>query len=353
MAKEQPIIKWILVAGTGKIDLPQEVNWCSREVGKSVALQGCGLVAGGWSGVDYVVAESFSKELNPLRKSLSSYLIQVVPKNMQPQFKGGEIVYVEPGVKEWIESARYADAVILIGGLGGTYETYLFALQEQKPVFPLAATEGDARKAYNDILDHWNLQPIKGISKEEFQETLARPINTEADANLVTSELMGLIERQLEYTEDTEQAKRNIVFISYSHKDRRWLTKLRTMLKPLERQKGINIWDDTAIEAGQKWNQEIQAALGQTRVVVFLVSPNFLASDFIDNHELNPLLKAAEERQVTILWVYLSACLHEETGLIDYQAAHDISKPLDSLSPAKQNAVLVDVSKKIKSAIGI
>ena len=352
MAKEQPLIKWILVAGTGTRHLPQEVNWCSREVGKSVALQGYGLVAGGWSGVDYVVAESFSKELIPSRKSLSSYLIQVVPNNQQPQFKGGEIVYVEPGVKEWVESARYADAVILIGGLGGTYETYLFALQEQKPVFPLASTERDARKAYNDILDHWDVQPLKGISKEEFRETLARPVNTEADASLVTSELMGLIKRHLEYREDAGQTRRDMVFISYSHKDKRWLAKLRTMLKPLERQAGIHIWDDTAIEAGQKWNMEIQDALGRTRVIVFLVSPNFLASDFIDKHELNPLLKAAEEKQVTILWIYLSACLHEETGLIDYQAAHDISKPMDSLSPAKQNAVLVDVSKKIKLAIG-
>jgi parallel beta-helix repeat protein len=37
-----------------------------------------------------------------------------------------------------------------------------------KPVFPLADTDGDARKAYRSILDTWYRIPTRGISKEEF-----------------------------------------------------------------------------------------------------------------------------------------------------------------------------------------
>jgi hypothetical protein len=37
-------------------------------------------------------------------------------------------------------------------------------------------------------------------------------------------------------------AVRDQVFISYSHKDREWLSKLQTMLKPLVRNKTISVY---------------------------------------------------------------------------------------------------------------
>ncbi len=43
---------------------------------------------------------------------------------------------------------------------------------------------------------------------------------------------------------------RNLVFISYSRKDARWLEMLKTHLKPFERAGVINRWDDTKIEPG-------------------------------------------------------------------------------------------------------
>ena len=81
-----------------------------------------------------------------------------------------------------------------------------------------------------------------------------------------------------------------------------------------------------------------------------MVSPNFLASDFIAQHELPPLLQFAEQEGLTIIWVYVSACFYEETEIAEYQAAHDISQPLDSLKQAELNQVLKTIGKKIKEA---
>jgi hypothetical protein len=146
---------------------------------------------------------------------------------------------------------------------------------------------------------------------------------------------------------------RDQVFISYSHKDREWLELLQTMLKPLVRKNSVSVWDDTNIKAGAKWKEEIERALGAAKVAVLIVTHNFLNSDFIAEHELPPLLDAAAKEGLIILWIYASSCLFDETEIGDYQAAHDISKPLNSLTPAKRSAVLVEVCRKIKAAANV
>ena len=136
---------------------------------------------------------------------------------------------------------------------------------------------------------------------------------------------------------------RDQVFISYSHKDSAWLERFQTMLKPLVRKNSITPWDDTKIKAGAQWRDEIKKALASAKVTVLLVSPDFLGSDFITEHELPPLLAAAKNDGVTVLWIYLSACLYQETEIETYQAAHNIARPLDSLSTAEQNQTLVQI----------
>ena len=76
---------------------------------------------------------------------------------------------------------------------------------------------------------------------------------------------------------------------------------------------------------------------------MLLVSPTFLASKFIAEQELPPLLEAVEREGVAILWVPVRPSSFQVTPIAAYQAAHPPGKPLASLSPAARDEALVKI----------
>ncbi len=142
------------------------------------------------------------------------------------------------------------------------------------------------------------------------------------------------------------------IFVSYSHKDRPWLEKLQVAIAPLLRSNSdLILWDDSRIEPGQDWQGEIGDALQKASVAVLLVSQNFLASDFIAENELPPLLHAASERGVRILWIPVGACLYQESPLTSFQAAWDPSQPLNGFRGPKREHAMVVIAEAIRDAV--
>lgn len=149
-------------------------------------------------------------------------------------------------------------------------------------------------------------------------------------------------------TQSKDKPVRNTVFISYSRRDARWLEMVKTHLKPFERDGRIKRWDDTEIKSGQLWKTEIEKAIGSAQVVVLLVSPEFLASDFIANNELPPLLVAAETEGATILSVIIKPCnFADAENISKYQAINPPAKPLAKMSSARRDEVLSKLTKRI------
>ena len=143
------------------------------------------------------------------------------------------------------------------------------------------------------------------------------------------------------------------VFISYSHKDAKWLEKLKQFLLPLEEQNLIRLWDDAEIRPGQDWLGEINKALASAHVAVFLVTQDFLTSPFIRDKELAPLLEAAINRGCLIFWIAVSSSTFEDSPLAKIQGALSPHAPLDLLSEPEQNKALKEIAQKMKEAVSI
>ena len=87
-------------------------------------------------------------------------------------------------------------------------------------------------------------------------------------------------------------------------------------------------------------------------MAVLLVSADFLASEFINPNELPPLLSAAASEGVVILPIVLSpARFVEKKSLSQFQSVNPPSRPLNTMTKAKQEGVFLKVSQVIEDAL--
>ncbi|MDP9382031.1 MAG: toll/interleukin-1 receptor domain-containing protein [Chloroflexota bacterium] len=81
------------------------------------------------------------------------------------------------------------------------------------------------------------------------------------------------------------------LFYSYSHRDERLLAGLRDALALLRREGLIEEWHDRKIAAGREWAGEIDESLEAADIVLLLVSPSFIASDYCYDREMTRALE--------------------------------------------------------------
>ncbi len=82
-------------------------------------------------------------------------------------------------------------------------------------------------------------------------------------------------------------------FVSYARRDLDDVNRFRAVLEPLLKSSAefaFGAWTDQVILPGEHWRSEIDAALQRSRFGLLLLSPEFLASQFITQNEIPSLL---------------------------------------------------------------
>lgn len=146
--------------------------------------------------------------------------------------------------------------------------------------------------------------------------------------------------------------ERTKVFVSYSHKDTQWMERLKVHLTPLEREGMLDFWIDTDIEPGQQWYDEIEEAIAEAKVAVLLISPDFLASDFIATEEIPRVLAAADKEGLKVIPIFLAPSnVGSFKRISRFQGVNDPQHTLISLPAAEQDEMLVKASDAIIKAL--
>jgi hypothetical protein len=96
-------------------------------------------------------------------------------------------------------------------------------------------------------------------------------------------------------------------FISYAHEDYGSFSEFKIHLRAIEREFGFQFWADHRIAAGYDWTTEIDTALTKADVCVMLVSPQFIASDYIYDKEI-PAIKRRRSTGALVVPVILREC---------------------------------------------
>ena len=141
------------------------------------------------------------------------------------------------------------------------------------------------------------------------------------------------------------------IFISYCRRDREWMERLKVHLAPYAERIQVTPWADNEIEPGQQWCVEIQKAVAGARAAVLLVSPDFLASEFIMKQEVPLLMEAARQGRLVILWFLLHPSSFAQTPVAAFQALADPNRSLASLPSVEQDAALVAICRKLERVL--
>ncbi len=146
-----------------------------------------------------------------------------------------------------------------------------------------------------------------------------------------------------------EQAGPLEVFFSYSHRDEELRDELERHLSTLRRQGIIKNWHDRRIGASREWEGEIDSHLKSAQIILFLVSANLLASDYVYDVELKLAMARHSKGEARVIPVILRPCDWQESPLGKLQALPKDGRPVTTW-PNPDEAFL-DVAKGIRLVI--
>jgi hypothetical protein len=146
-------------------------------------------------------------------------------------------------------------------------------------------------------------------------------------------------------------------FISYAHADHREYEILRQHLKPIERAFGINFWADHRIQSGDYWTSKIADAIKTSEINLLLLSPAFLDSDYIFDHEL-PAIRGRHLARALVIPVILKRCMWEPfvgALLATPRTSQGLIRPIAEWSPRAHgfNAAREQIAEAIQHYYGL
>ena len=118
------------------------------------------------------------------------------------------------------------------------------------------------------------------------------------------------------------------VFLSYSHADEKWKSKLEAHLSMLKRSGEIEVWHDRELIVGDHLDSAISEYLESANLIVFLVSSDFLNSYYCYEREMTRAMERVREGSARVAPIILRACDWKSAPFARYVLSPTDAKPV-------------------------
>ena len=138
-------------------------------------------------------------------------------------------------------------------------------------------------------------------------------------------------------------------FLSYSHKDEPFRDELMRALSTLQRTNTIECWHDRRISAGQEWEPQLNEQLGSARIILLLISADFIASDFCYTNELEQAMERHWRGEARVIPILLRPVDWKDTPFSRLQVLPTAALPVTEWP--SRDAAYLDIVQGIRQAI--
>ena len=138
------------------------------------------------------------------------------------------------------------------------------------------------------------------------------------------------------------------VFFSYSHADEALRDQLEKHLSVLKRQGVITTWHDRRIGAGEEWEGAIDGHIETDDIILLLISPDFLASDYCYDQEMRRAVERHDAGEAIVIPVFLRPCSWKRTPFGKIQGTPPDARPVTQWPD--RDVAFLEVTKAIEAA---
>lgn len=139
------------------------------------------------------------------------------------------------------------------------------------------------------------------------------------------------------------------LFFSYAHEDQALRDELEKHLASLKNQRLIVGWHDRDINAGKEWQHEIDMKLQSSQIILLLVSPDFMNSDYCYGTEMMRAMARHEANEAIVIPIILRPVDWEDAPFSKLQALPTEGKPVTSW--LNRDEAFLGIAKNLRKVV--
>jgi hypothetical protein len=139
------------------------------------------------------------------------------------------------------------------------------------------------------------------------------------------------------------------LFYCYARKDHALRDKLDAHLAPLRRLRPITIWHDGEIVPGTSWEREVEMHLNTANIILLLISPAFMQSDYCYSKEMKRALERHHAKEACVVPILLRPVAWRGTPIEQLQMLPSNARPVTGWRNRDQ--ALEDVAEGIRKVL--